>query len=69
MASDSALFSSYFWWRDYYTVSHYPATLASALCKLCFRLHRPAPRPAIIADLHQYWAGGAGCKKPPFIEV
>ena len=69
MASDPALFSSYFWWRDYYTVSHYPATLAAALCKLCFRLHRPATRPAIIAALHQYWAGGADCKKPPFIEV
>ena len=23
MASDDSLFASYFWWRDFYTITHY----------------------------------------------
>ena len=77
VSNDAALYSSYFWWRDYYSlVTHHktyqdvrtaPAfhlpLLLQAFCDICQALHDPGRGEERIGDLVAWWAGGGGCKK------
>ena len=80
VSSDPALYSSYFWWRDYYTVRTHHETsrqvttdLASlmtsrmlqAFCDLCQALHDPGREEERIQDLEAWWTGLGGCKSLP----
>ena len=79
VSSDPALYSSYFWWRDYYTVrTHYqtyndvrtsptlpPSPLMiQAFCDLCQALHDQERGEERIEDLDTWWMGGQGFCKP-----
>ena len=78
VSSDPALYSSYFWWRDYYKVQMwpysdvrmYPAFLMTflmlqAFCDLCQALHDPGRGEESIQDMDAWWTGLGGCKPLP----
>ena len=70
VSKDTSLFSSYFWWRDYYAspgcdhnVACNSRTYSQAYCSLCEALHSShGEAPDIIEDIHKWWAQEARCK-------
>lgn len=39
LISDDSNYSSYFWWKDYYSVSNSDDERAQNFCKICQKLH------------------------------
>ena len=75
VSSDPALYSSYFWWRDYYTVrTHHetyrevrsdpslPPLMFQAFCGLCQALHDTGRAEETIEDLQHWWSALGFCK-------
>ena len=59
VSEDAALFSSYFWWRDYYLPTQSLET--EAWCSLCSALHNDSLGQSVITDLQSWWQQGANC--------
>ena len=59
VSEDAALFSSYFWWRDFYRPTQ--SLEATAWCSLCSALHNDSLAPSVITDLQSWWQQGANC--------
>ena len=77
VAEDAELYSSYFWWRDYYShiqsrrkvraliiCTHIFSTEYSlqAWCSLCASLHDAAAPASTVPDLSQWWVHEAQCQ-------
>ena len=63
IASDDALYASYFWWRDYYEIRNSAEDRAQAYCDLCARLNNPDEPQKVYKNMHQWWVEDSGCKK------
>ena len=76
MASDPALFSSYFWWRDFYRVTGTSAwDRARAPCSVCSLLHTNTHHQVkpglqlyqlncflqVVEDIRSWWVDQANC--------
>ena len=75
VAEDPELYSSYFWWKDYYShvrsrrkVRAYITNIFSiecspqAWCSLCASLHDGAGPVSTVPDLSQWWVHEAQCE-------
>ena len=69
VSQDASLFSSYFWWRDYYAspgcthpVACHTASYTQAYCSLCEALHSTQGRAGSIQDIYKWWVTDAHCK-------
>merc|ERR1712059_82773 len=69
VGSDPALYSSYFWWRDYYSFLNCPPNTdcnmekyREGMCGLCQALHDTQKKPEYIEDLKSLWAGRGTCR-------
>lgn len=59
--SDPALYSSYFWWRDFYTLdasTTFSRTFVKIFCEACRYLHA-GHEPRVVEDLYKEWAEGS----------
>ena len=64
IAGDDALYASYFWWKDFYSVGGFSAhDRARAPCKVCELLHQQGEEGAVgYEDLHKWWVGKGNCQ-------
>ena len=63
IASDDALYASYFWWRDYYEIQNSAEDRAQVYCDLCVRLNNPNEPQKVYKNMHQWWVEDLGCGK------
>jgi len=62
VASDDALFASYFWWRTFYTVKDDAGLQAQYWCGLCDLLwKRGGDDKSSVKDLYNFWVNQANC--------
>ena len=64
ISSDDALYASYFWWKDFYSVGGFSAhDRARAPCTVCEMLHQEKVEvEEVYEDLDRWWVGEGQCQ-------
>ena len=62
IANNDALYASYFWWKDYYSVGGFsPQDRAKAPCTVCQMLHQEEVKEVeVYQDMNRWWVVGGG---------
>ena len=62
LSNDSAEYASFFWWRDFYKLSHtYLDNNHRPYCDLCEKLNDQNAPPKIYKDIKKWWMDGSSC--------
>ena len=64
IASNDALYASYFWWKQFYSVGGFsPQDRAKAPCTVCQMLHQEkVEQEEVYQDMKRWWVGEANCQ-------
>ena len=61
IASNDELYTSYFWWKEFYEVRNGLRDLATAYCDLCAKLNDASQPPKIYNDYYKWWVSDSNC--------